>query len=136
MKKSARFIFGLAAVVALVTAYSTGTKATEASSSSAAYIEVCGRGLVHVPPGTKYVRCQGKVMKVLGMVPLRDGEAMPEAAEGENDCYCPKCCGSACAVIVSCESVLETSANGSDRRFDPRSTTGGGLCFMYLACGD
>jgi len=135
MKKPARFIFGLAAVIALVTAYSTGTKATETSSSSAAYIEVCGRGLVYVPPGTKYVTCRGKVMKVLGMVPVRDDEAVPEAG-AVDDCYCPNCCGSACAVIVACESALETSDNGADPRFEPRSAGGGGLCTMYLACGD
>ena len=135
MKKSARFIFGLAAVVALVTAYSAGTKATEASSSSSACIEVCGRGLVYVPPGTRYVTCRGKVMRVLGMVPLRDGENVPEGQAGD-DCYCPKCCGSACAVIVACESALETSSNGADRRFEPRSAAAGGLCTMYLACGD
>ncbi len=126
MKKSARFFIGLAAAVALVTAYSTGTKATEASSGSASYIEVCTRGLVYVPPGTRYVTCRGKLMRVLGMVPLREGENMTEG-QGGDDCICPKCCGSACGVIVACGSEADTSANGADRGFEPRSAAGGGL---------
>jgi hypothetical protein len=135
MKKSARFLVGLAAVVSLVTAYSTGTRATEASSGSSSYIEVCSRGLVYVPPGTRYVTCHGKVMRVLGMVPLRDGENTLEK-EGPDDCFCPKCCGSACAVIVACGSVLETETTVSDGRFTRRADASGGLCTVYLACGD
>jgi len=135
MKKSARLFIGLAAVLALVTAYSTGTKATDAASSSASYIEVCSRGVVYVPPGTRYVTCQGKVMRVLGMVPLRDGEYVPEAAGGD-DCYCPHCCGGACGVVVACGSAFEAEANGSDPRFERRGAANGGLCTMYLYCGD
>jgi hypothetical protein len=135
MKKSARFFIGLAAVVALVTAYSAGTKATEAPSGAASYIEVCGPDRVYVPPGTRYVTCRGKVMKVLGIVPLRDGETVPERAAG-SDCYCPDCCGGACGVIVACGSAFEPGATTSDARFERRSAANGGLCTMYLACGD
>jgi hypothetical protein len=75
------------------------------------------------------------VMRVLGMVPIRDGENAPEGA-GVDECYCPHCCGSACGVIVACGSASEAEATGPDGRFERRSAANGGLCTVYLACGD
>lgn len=116
MRKCLKLFLGLAAVVSLVMAYSSGPRVTDEAAGGSAYIEVCGRAIVHVPPGTQYVTCRGRVMKVLAIVPLEDGKARTESGDGGgNDCYCPNCCGSACGVVVAC---------------------GTGLCTMYLYCGD
>jgi hypothetical protein len=131
MKKLGKFIFGLAVVIFLTTAYSAGTKATEATASSSGYIEVCGRHRVHVPPGTQYVTCHGKIMKVMGLVPMTD----VAEAQAMQDCYCPKCCGGICAVIVSCESIAETANSGPDCGSSQGPENNGGLCTIYLACG-
>jgi hypothetical protein len=59
---------------------------------SSDYIEVCSKGIVHVPKDVKYVKCNGVVRKVLGFV-----EVLPDEME---DCRCPKCCEGECYVIV------------------------------------
>jgi hypothetical protein len=71
-------------------------------------------------------------MKVVAIVPLTDGAE----AQVIQDCFCPKCCGSYCAVIVACESVTETSSSGPNRGAVHDPETSAGLCTMYLACGD
>jgi hypothetical protein len=119
-----------AAVVFLVSAYSAGTKATGTAESSAKYIEVCSKGTVYLPPGTEYVTCHGKVMKVIGIVPQSDG------AQTLGGCGCPKCCGGACTVIVACENKVGDSAEEKSYRSGQRSSSAGGLCVVYLACGD
>ena len=108
MKKILRCLVGLVSVAFLITAYSVGTKATEAASNSTKYIEVCSQGIVYVPPDTQFVRCHGRVMRVIGIVPL------VAEAQRAGDCNCPNCCGGFCAVTISCPN--------------------GGLCTMYLAC--
>jgi hypothetical protein len=108
MKRWPKYLVGLAAVVALVTAYAGGPEAGEAAADSPRFIEVCSQGTVYLPPGTKLVTCQGRVMRVIAVVPL---EARAEAAP---DCNCPRCCDGACAVTVSCD--------------------GGGLCVAFLGC--
>jgi len=125
-----KFFVGSAAVVLLVTAYSAGTKATGVSESSSKYIEVCSRGIVYLPPGTDYVTCRGKVMKVIAIVPLLEG------AQTLGGCDCPQCCAGACTVTVACESNVENSAQANDDRWGQRSSNGGGLCTVYLVCGD
>jgi hypothetical protein len=119
-----------AAVVLLVSAYSAGTKATRTAESSAKYIEVCSRGIVYLPPGTEYVTCRGKVMKVIGIVPLGDG------AQALGGCGCPNCCGGYCTVTVACENKAGNSAEEDSYRSGQRSSNAGGLCTAYLSCGD
>ena len=81
---------------------------SEVSANSSKYIEVCSNGTVYVPPETKFVTCQGRVMRVIAIVPMGAQAQVP------SDCNCPRCCDGACAVTVSCG--------------------GGGLCTVYLAC--
>lgn len=111
MKRLAKIILGLSFVVFLVTAYSGGTKAVGVAAPSGRFIEVCSNGTVYLPPGTRFVTCQGKVMRVIAIVSADDG------AQLLRSCDCPDCCGGGCAVTVSCGS-------------------GGGLCTAYLSCGD
>lgn len=133
MKRWLKLSLGICAVIALVTAYSTETKATAVAASSSKYIEVCRNGVVYVPPGTKYVTCNGKVMRVLAIVPLEEGQA-----QTAGNCYCPDCCGGGCAVIVTCQSEPETATAADDCRCGANRARagGGGLCTIYLACGD
>lgn len=109
MKRLFKGLIGTAIVLFLVTAYSSRPVALELPPAEAKYIEVCSNGTVYVPPDTKFVTCQGRVMKVVKIVPFEAGARAAPA-----DCYCPKCCEGACAVTVACD--------------------GGGLCVLYLAC--
>ena len=108
MKRFPRYLVGAAAVVFVFTAYSRGPIVTEVAASSSKYIEVCSNGTVYIPPETKFVTCNGRVMRVIAIVPLG------VQAQGASDCNCPRCCDGGCAVTVSCG--------------------GGGLCVAYLAC--
>jgi hypothetical protein len=135
MKKLSKVIVGLGAVVVLVSAYSMGTMDTGMSADASSYIEVCSQGIVYVPPGTRYVTCHGKIMKVMGIVSREDGEQI-DGGGGAGDCYCPKCCGGYCAVIVSCGGAPESAAVAGDCALGPRTNSGNLLCTMYLACGD
>jgi len=119
-----------AAVVLFVSAYSAGTKATGIAESSPKYIEVCSRGTVYLPPGTEYVTCRGKVMKVIGIVPLVEG------AQTLGSCFCPNCCGGYCTVTVACENKVGNSAEEESYHSGQKSSTAGGLCTAYLSCGD
>ncbi len=109
MKRLPRYLFAFMSAVFMITAYSVGTRATEAFSDSPKYIEVCSQGTVHVPPDTKFVTCHGRMMRVIAIVPLEMRTQAPGA-----DCDCPRCCDGACAVTISCGN--------------------GGLCTMYLGC--
>ena len=135
MKKLSKVIVGLGAVVVLVSAYSAGTVDTGMSADASSYIEVCSQGIVFVPPGTRYVTCHGKIMKVMGIVSREDGEQI-DGGGGAGDCFCPKCCGGYCAVIVSCGPVPESAAGTGDCTSSPRTDSGNSLCTLYLACGD
>jgi hypothetical protein len=135
MKKLSKVIVGLGAVVVLVSAYSMGTMDTGMSADASSYIEVCSQGIVYVPPGTRYVTCHGKIMKVMGIVSREDGEQI-DGGGGVGDCYCPKCCGGYCAVIVSCGDVPENTTGVDDYSLGRDISGGRGLCTMYLACGD
>ena len=135
MKKLSKVIVGLGAVVVLISAYSMGTVGTARSADTSSYIEVCSQGVVYVPPGTRYVTCHGKVMKVVGIVSGEEG-AESKSGGGAGDCYCPKCCGGYCAVIVHCGPVPESAAGAEDCASGPRTNSGNQLCTMYLACGD
>lgn len=83
-------------------------------------IEVCSEGVVYVPHGTKLVKCNGKVKKVLGITPYN-----PILLGGE--CICWNCCGGECAVIISCDG-LPGEFSDSD------SSTQGSLCLIWLFC--
>jgi hypothetical protein len=130
MRVFLKYFIVSAAVVLFVSAYSAGTKATETAESSAKYIEVCSRGTVYVPPGTEYVTCRGKVMKVIAIVPLVEG------AQTLGGCFCPKCCGGYCTVTVACENKVGDSAEENSYRWGQRSSSAGGLCTLYVSCGD
>jgi hypothetical protein len=132
MRVFLKYFIVSAAVVLLVSVYSAGTKATGTAESSAKYIEVCNRGTVYVPPGTEYVTCHGKVMKVIAIVPFVDGAQ----TLGGGGCFCPKCCGGACVVTVACENKVGDSTEEESYRWGQRSSSAGGLCTLYLACGD
>jgi len=135
MKKLSKMIVGLGAVVVLISAYSMGTVDTGMSADASSYIEVCSQGIVYVPPGTRYVTCHGKIMKVMGIVSREDGEQI-DGGGGAGDCYCPKCCGGYCAVIVTCGDAPETSAATDDCGSGSATSNSRGLCTLYLACGD
>jgi hypothetical protein len=115
MKRFWSFLVGMIVVIFLTTAFSAAPKATEIVSDSSALVEVCSQGLAYVPPGTRVVTCQGKVMRVLGMTSSA-GEKQGAQANVIRDCYCPKCCGGGCAVLVDCG--------------------GGDVCTLYLSCSD
>jgi hypothetical protein len=133
MKMLAKMFIGLLFVAFMVTAYSAGTMATPLEESFGKYIEVCSQGTVYLPPGTRYVTCHGKVMKVLGIVRLLEGE---KSAPGGN-CHCPDCCGGFCTVIVSCGGGAEAAGTmGKGADVTGSGDEKGDLCFVYLACGD
>jgi hypothetical protein len=115
MKRFCSFVVGMIVVIFLTTAFSAAPKATEIVSDSSALIEVCSQGVAYVPPGTRVVTCQGKVMRVVGMTSTANDKGGAQA-NVIGDCYCPKCCGGTCAILVSCG--------------------GGDLCTLYLSCSD
>ena len=84
-------------------------------------IEVCSEGLVYVPPGTKIVKCMGKIKKVIKVVPY-----LPDQRE-DGSCLCPNCCGGECAVIISCDAQLREFS-------DADSSPQGSLCAMWIDC--
>jgi hypothetical protein len=108
MKMLPKYLLRAAIVALMITAYSWRPIIGEVTADSSKYIEVCSYGIVYVPPETKFVTCQGKVMRVIAIV-----SGGVEARLAPN-CYCPRCCDGACAVTVSCG--------------------GGGLCTIYLTC--
>lgn len=84
-------------------------------------IEVCSEGVVYVPPGTKIVKCNGKVKKVIGITPYQ-----PDQRENEN-CLCPSCCDGICGIIISCD--------GQPGEFsDDDSIAQGSLCVLWVDC--
>lgn len=84
-------------------------------------IEVCSEGVVYVPPGTKFVKCNGKVKKVIRITPYQPGQR-----EDEN-CLCPSCCGGVCGVIISCDAEPE-------KFLDSDSIVQGMLCLLWMDC--
>ena len=89
-------------------------------------IEVCKNGIVYVPPGTKYVKCYGKVMKIKRITPY---------LRGDENCICPKCCGGECAIIISCEGdpASKMDLRNPDFYSSPEAA-GGFLCTIWLDC--
>ncbi len=122
MRVLVKGLIGLFCIGFMVSAYSVGTAAAPSEESFEAYIEVCDGNDAYIPPGTKFVTCHGKVMRVLGFVRMPEGE---KGAPG-GDCRCPQCCGGICVIVVSCGD--EAAASGMADKGD--------LCFVYLACGD
>jgi hypothetical protein len=110
MKTFMKCLVGLASIVFLLTSYSSAPVNGDPAAAAATYIEVCSNGTVQVPPGTRFVTCQGRIMRVIAIVP------MGEQVQSNADCNCPRCCSGACAVTVSCG--------------------GGALCTAYLGCSN
>lgn len=81
-------------------------------------IEVCSEGVVYVPPGTKYVKCNRKVKKVIRITPYQ---------RGDENCLCPSCCGGICGVIISCDAEPEKFS-------DSDSSVQGMLCILWMNC--
>jgi len=108
MKRLARGLIGAAIALMFLTAYSSKPVVTEVAADSSKFIEVCSNGVVYLPPGTKFVTCYGRVMRVVAIV------SSGEQVQLMGGCNCPRCCDGACAVTVSCG--------------------GGDLCVAYLAC--
>ena len=84
-------------------------------------IEVCNKGVVYVPPGTRIVKCNGKVKRVLGITPYDSSQR-----EG-GSCICWNCCNGICVIIISCD--------GEPGEFsDSDSSAKGSLCMLWLNC--
>jgi len=99
----------------------TEIKAESHSDGKDRIIEVCSEGVVYVPPGTKIVKCNGKVKKVIRVTPYQ-----PDQREDES-CICPSCCEGECAVIISCD--------GQPGEFsDSDSSAKGSLCLLWIDC--
>jgi len=84
-------------------------------------IEICSEGTVYVPPGTKIVKCNGKVKKVNRVSPysliMREGDS----------CLCWNCCSCECGVIISCDGEpVEYSESDSIAQ--------GSLCILWMDC--
>jgi len=90
MRKSIRFISLVCLVLAafLYAAISANSYVSE----SKGLIEVCSNGTVYVPAGTKFVKCNGIVRRI-----IRTGDVL---AAGQEDCKCPKCCSGDCYIPV------------------------------------
>ena len=90
MRRKMRFISLVCLVFAafLYAAISANSYVNE----SMGLIEVCANGTVYVPAGTKLVKCNGIVRRV-----IRSGEML---AAGQEDCRCPKCCSGDCFIPV------------------------------------
>ncbi len=130
MKTVSKCLIAVLFVAFLAAAHPAGNSEPIAPQESAKLIEVCTKGIAYLPPGTKYVTCRGKIMKVLAIVPLSAG------IQTAGDCDCPNCCGGWCGVTVYCQSVPIPSETTNDCGCGKRTATAGGLCTAYLACGD
>ena len=130
MKKVSKCLLAALFVAFLAAAFPAGDGESAAPPESARLIEVCSNGIVYLPPGTKYVTCRGKIMKVLAIVPLTKG------AKTETDCDCPNCCAGACGITVTCDGMEESPAGTNDCGCWKRSAAASGLCTAYLSCGD
>ena len=84
-------------------------------------IEVCSEGIVYVPPGTKIVKCMGKVMRVIRVTPYQSEMYLDE------DCICWNCCDGECGIIIACD--------GEPEKFsDSDLIDGGALCILWVDC--
>jgi hypothetical protein len=123
----------VAAVVVLLTGISSlGVQSELYPVDESHLIEVCADGIVYVPPGTKFVRCNGKIRKV---------DRIEEGVfRGEESCRCPNCCQGMCWVVVACsplpqgglDGVTRDCATGKIEIDDPEVLSF--LCTMWLGC--
>jgi hypothetical protein len=130
MKKISKCLLAVLFVTFLAAAFPAGDGESAAPPESARLIEVCSNGIVYLPPGTKYVTCRGKIMKVLAIVPRLEG------AKTTGDCECPDCCHGMCGITVSCGGMEESPAGTNDCRCLKGSAAGDSLCTAFLSCGD
>ena len=84
-------------------------------------IEVCSEGIVYVPYGTKIVKCNGKVKRVIRITPYDSSQR-----EG-GSCICWNCCGGVCAIIIACDPEPGEFS-------DSDSSAKGLLCAIWLEC--
>jgi hypothetical protein len=77
----------------LAIAVAAGIKAHAYLKEYNGYVEVCANGIAYVPRDAKFVKCYGKIRKV-----VRFDQVM---ALDEEDCKCPKCCDGLCYVFVT-----------------------------------
>ncbi len=102
----------------------TEIKAESHPNGKERIIEVCSEGVVYVPYGTKLVKCNGKVKKVLGITPYL---TTIEGEGGGKNCLCWDCCGNACGIIISCDAEPGEFS-------DSDSNKNGYLCLIWLDC--
>ena len=99
------------------------------SSRSSKLIEVCKDGPVYVPPGTKFVKCHGKILRVV---------KIERFDPGKSDCLCPKCCEGNCGIIISCSPAPKP--NLSLKQIKAMCAAGApmsafeDLCMLWAAC--
>ena len=119
MKILRKYPLSISLMLVLVFSLSAGVKMDFYPNDGEQLKEVCRQGIVYLPPGTKYIKCNGKVKRINRITPLTD--------EGES-CICPQCCGGECAVIVSCDVYFEQSDCGYDGHDQI------GLCLIWIDC--
>ena len=104
-------------------------QANTASNTDEKIIEVCKNGIVYIPPGTNYVMCYGKIMKIIKVVPYEPGK-------DSEACACPQCCGGECYVIIACEGAPQNLSSPDSSGTDAYSgdSSGGTLCILWLDC--
>jgi len=130
MKKAKTRIFifmGLALAVLTMAAI----RAHSFIQDAGRYIEVCRNGIVYVPPGTKYVKCNGIIRKVVGF---------SKEMTLDGSCQCPACCEGDCYVIVECAADPDPAGAfyaGGGMDSSGKDKTGGlrSHCGLWLSCG-
>jgi hypothetical protein len=129
MARQRRHPILISAILILFLGLSAGVATKPEPIDGEKIIEVCMNGIVYVPPGTKYVTCRGKIMKIIRITPYK---------RGDESCVCPRCCDGICAVIVSCDGFSEWPDSGPDMRSeDYESLAESGvdnLCTLWLYC--
>jgi len=129
MKLLRRYPLLISMMLVLVFSLSAGIETDLYPRDGEGIREVCRDGIAYIPPGTKYVKCNGKVKKILRITPLM---------EDDESCLCPKCCGGECGIIVSCGSFPElagsetdTEGYGLDEMLESGQIT---LCILWIYC--
>ena len=131
MKKFLNYLAGIVLLLFLIMVYPAETGSTQEAPSASPYVEVCSRGIVYLPAGTRFVTCHGRIMEVIAIVPLAEGAGAQKAS----GCHCPNCCGGVCTVIVRCTDAPEAASESNECPSESNSASGGGgLCTVYLAC--
>ncbi|MFH1934584.1 MAG: hypothetical protein ABIN18_23805 [Pseudomonadota bacterium] len=120
----------------MMTAFLISAPSISSSDSNPPYdeeklIEVCIYGIVQVPRDTKYVKCYGKVYKVVKIVEY--------TGESKASCRCPTCCDGLCYIIITCPVSPKNQQNSKDGcgcNSDKKATSKDGvaLCELWVSC--